>query len=520
MKRIVYILIATISFTSIGCKKFLEEKSLDEVKPTTAKDLSSLMAGEAYPYQTNLSPILNLITDDVSANGGQDQLNYQDVMKKGRPVFSWSKQMFEELLLPTGFSNTAYINSWEVIYQKIAGCNVALEYADQVSGTDAEKANMKGEALALRAYYYFLLVNMFGQPYNTAGLDPKDNLGVPLKLEMAVKDELFKRNSVAEVYAQIEKDLQDAIGYFSAYPVEKGVYKMNETAVYTLLSRVSLYEEKWDQAILYANKALAKKSILSQLSTFNAVDYYLFNVNTNTNNLNRIYDPAVSREIIWAYVPLSGGENEIFRSSLIPGYNAVRNPPYRVSADLLKLYDSQGDSQNEIYIGDLRPRIYFKYSPVILSFIPPNTVIRDYKPFDGGMGGAGFRVAELYLNRAEANVRKYMQTGDDAQRIAALKDINTLRASRYDTRKPYVAIDITDKEQLLSFYKDERRREFPFDGHRWFDLRRYGMPAITHYYEEQVGAGETFTLSDKDSRYTLPIPQAVLDRNGLIIPNP
>lgn len=520
MKRLLYILIAGVLVTLGGCKKFLEEKSLDEIKPVTTQDLTALMAGEAYPYNTNLCPVINMVTDDISCNGGQKEATYEAVVRKGKPIFSWSKNMFEELLLPDGFSSVTYLNSWEQIYRRIAGCNVALNYVNKVTGSEADKANIRGEALALRAYYYFLLVNLYAKPYNAAGSDPESNPGVPLKLKMEVTDELFKRNSVAEVYRQIESDLTESANILKQYPREKTVYKMNETAVYALLSRVYLYQEKWDQVIEYANKALVRKPGLAQLSTFSATNYYKYNVNNNTTNLNKIYDPAKSVEIIWAYQPVSGGEDEVLKVSLAPTYNASRNPPYQIAPELLGLYESRGQADTLVYLADLRPRLYLKYSSVLVTFIPPNTGIFSYKPYSGGMGGAGIRVAELYMNRAEANIRKFIATGNGEFRISALSDINAVRISRYDSRKAYVPIDIADGTALLNFCKDERRREFPFDGHRWFDLRRYGMPSITHVYEEIAGAGETFTLSAGDSRYTLPIPKAVMDRNGLLTQNP
>jgi hypothetical protein len=146
--------------------------------------------------------------------------------------------------------------------------------------------------------------------------------------------------------------------------------------------------------------------------------------------------------------------------------------------------------------------------------------VRNDLLYRGGQGGAGLRVAELYLNRAEASIQRYMQSGNVADRTSALYDINTLRSSRYDTRQPYVAIDITDGQDLLAFCRDERRREFPLEGHRWFDLRRYGMPAISRTYAEEPGVVQTFSLSQGDARYVLPIPKAVLDKNGLLTQNP
>jgi|GEM_PF-87331 len=540
MKRSFYIYILTVGIlvSNAGCKKFLEETSQDKIKPGNIQDLTAIMAGEAYPYGISISPLLNIITDDVVCNGGQAQLTYEAVARAGKAPFSWSKTMFEDLLLPGGMSKTEHLNSWQVLYKNIVGCNVGLGYLDKVTGSEAEKGSLKAQALALRAYYYFNLVNMFGKPYNAPGADPATSPGVPLKLTMDIKDDFYKRNSVAEVYQQIETDLLEAVELFKKYPKDNGPYKMNETAVYTLLSRMYLYQEKWDQVIEYANKGLARKSELTQLYSFGSLPAPSFpNINAITSYNNavterRIYDPAISTEVIWTYIPLTlnGGEGDFFKSAMIPNYTSTtRSPVYGVSPELTGLYDTKASTADATYIGDLRARLYFSVFTSTVGVLPngnPNLVPKYY--FGGmgyrtnlaaGGGGAGFRVAELYMNRAEANIRKFISTGDGALRVAALKDINTIRISRYDPRQAYVQIDITDPTALLNFYKDERRREFPFDGHRWFDLRRYGMPSITHQYKETATV-ESFTLAEGDARYTWPIPKATLDRNGSLTQNP
>ena len=90
------------------------------------------------------------------------------------------------------------IKSWD---------NTIIDYMDKVSGEEKTKNNLMGQALVLRAYYYLLLVNYYGLPYNYG--DPTQNLGVPLKLEMAVSDGFMERNTVSEVYEQIVKDLEN-----------------------------------------------------------------------------------------------------------------------------------------------------------------------------------------------------------------------------------------------------------------------------------------------------------------------
>ena len=63
-------------------------------------------------------------------------------------------------------------------------------------------------------------------------------------------------------------------------------------------------------------------------------------------------------------------------------------------------------------------------------------------------------------------------------------------------------------DQLRTEAADDRAREFPLEGHRWFDLRRTAQPAITKTYD-----GQTYTLSQNDSRYTLPFPQSAVNDN-------
>ena len=100
-------------------------------------------------------------------------------------------------------------NIWEGYYKFILGANAALDYIGDVNGTEAEKNYVIAQALGLRAFYYFMLVNHFGAPYNY----DKQAAGVPLKLTsnlLPEEDLLMTRNSVEEVYNQIIEDLSEA----------------------------------------------------------------------------------------------------------------------------------------------------------------------------------------------------------------------------------------------------------------------------------------------------------------------
>ena len=175
------------------------------------------------------------------------------------------------------------------------GCNTILGYIDKVSGSQEVKNNLCGQAYVLRAYYYFLLVNYYGMPYNVG--DPKTNLGVPLKLVMDVNDGFMKRNTVAEVYDQIVKDLEVGIQLLEEHPKDMSLYKINALAGEAILCRVYLYMEDWDHALEYANKVLKKKpTLLSFASMPTGMMEPGFMGPTWS-----VYNLSVSDEIIWMY---------------------------------------------------------------------------------------------------------------------------------------------------------------------------------------------------------------------------
>ena len=91
-----------------------------------------------------------------------------------------------------------------------------------------------------------------------------------------------------------------------------------------------------------------------------------------------------------------------------------------------------------------------------------------------------------------------------------------LRHFIVDTPFPFIICGCTSCPATIEiFIKAERRKELCFEGQRWFDLRRYGMPQITHEWE-----GKTYTLKSNDPSYTMPIPDEVLIKNKRLEQNP
>jgi hypothetical protein len=183
---------------------------------------------------------------------------------------------------------------------------------------------------------------------------------------------------------------------------------------------------------------------------------------------------------------------------------------------LTNLYD-RGTGAGTTNEGDLRYKSYFN------SYSNGGTFLyRSTKAVPGAAyGGRGLRVAELYLNRAEAYAKRFAQTGNGSDRTAALADLNYLRQSRFDTRNAaYIPVTITDAAELFKFCQDERRRELCLeDGHRWTDIKRWGL-SVTHSFTSVDGTTTQHVLQANSPLYALPIPYLAFLNNPDLIQNP
>lgn len=475
MKRIITSVILAAVF---GCGDFLEEKSQSEVRPSNVTDMEKIMEGQAY-FASSSGVLFNskteLLTDDLECVDKDETAYEMETKEKKRWMFSWDRTMFDE---QGGGEDLTF---WTAPYEGIMGCNVVLDYMDEMGGQEERKQYVKGEAYALRGFYYFMLVNFFGWPYNDG--DPSTHLGVPLKLVSTATDELFKRNTVAEVYEQIEKDLLTGAELMAANPQKLDITRLSAPAAYALASRMYLHMDDWDNVIKCADMVIAEKPDL--LNLIDAKE-------------GCVYDRDFATEILWAGSMAAGDDF----------YNTYTKGDFIVATELVNLYGQDVDNDlQDIRMQTDSTNSYFEQGT-------GGSWIAGAKKSKKSSLVGGIRTAEVYLNRAEAYVRKYIETGERQYAEQALEDLNHLREYRFEPG--YVdkeLADFADGEDLLAFCLRERRREMVHEANsRWFDLRRLEMPKIVHNYYLN-GELNVFTLEEKDSRYVLPIPERVIEQN-------
>ncbi|MBC5622025.1 RagB/SusD family nutrient uptake outer membrane protein [Butyricimonas hominis] len=482
MKSKLFLLFLALCF--IQCDDFLEEQSQSEVRPSTVSDMEKILESGAYPTE-EMGALMNrkteIFTDNVRSN--IVEAGYQAQKENEMWRFRWDLLMFNE----DGGGND--ISFWKVPYERIMGCNLVLEYIDQMAGSDVKKAHIKGESYVLRGLYYYILVNFFGVPYNYG--DPTINSGVPLKLNTGVTDEKFKRNSVAECYEQILEDLETGTRLMKEGQEAQSndVLRLRYPVGWALLSRVCLHMNKWDEVICYADSVLD-------------IHPQLFEMKSATSYSSGVYDSRTPMELLWCCVEKDEDTMALYPCS-----------PSEELLDLYVLYDIKEG------LSDLR----IVTSNTFAYFVKPTwgDYAGIYVNSKKGVNGTywvngGIRTAEVYLNRAEAYIRKYIETHNEEDAYLALNDLNELRRNRLSAGYVDMTMaDFTNADELLEFCLRERRRELCYEGnHRWFDLRRLGMPEITHIFLDNDNGHETkYVLQKNDSRYVLPIPGEVLRRN-------
>lgn len=182
-KNIIACLMGSMGLLLASCGDFLEPKANSEYVPEDATSMDELLLGEAYARNdiSNLNIFLNLMDDDLTVAPYQDAPTGFDVNLYFAP-YTWQPNLYVDMK-SAGNSNT---DLYRAYYSLILGCNAVIDYMVD-DPEDQEKINyVLGQAHALRGFYYFTLVNLFGQPYNA---NPKA-LGVPLKIISEIEERL------------------------------------------------------------------------------------------------------------------------------------------------------------------------------------------------------------------------------------------------------------------------------------------------------------------------------------------
>ncbi|TAE68689.1 MAG: RagB/SusD family nutrient uptake outer membrane protein [Bacteroidetes bacterium] len=434
-------------------------QSLDDCNNTLGLAYSPLRGGGAAEGTGAYLPIIfDMMTDEMKETIPSSLGNF-------RPISDWYYAA----------DNSIITNAWGLGYTSIMRSNLVLANVDRfASPANQTKVNrIKGQALALRAYVHFDLLRCFGQSYDRNS----GTLGVPVVTTQGDPSRKPNRNTVKEVYDAIFQDLLQARTLLSNVDETIAISRLDLRAVNGLLARVSLYAGQWADAITYSTAVINTSSNLATGTTF-------------TNIWARdIYPP--NGEVLWAIPYISSAEGRL-ANFVITFASGNYNHSYIPTNALADLYNTSLDIRYSAYIGaDL------SLIRGVRKFIGRNGLT------DGVVDNKALRLGEIYLIRAEA----YDKSGNATN---ALADINTLRVAR--------GLPTITGVSLTANIKAERRRELAFEGHRWFDIRRYGEGIMRGADWGAPSISQSLPLGN--FRFVFPIPQGEILVNPNMVQNP
>ncbi len=465
MKKIILLITAGAMLTLVSCKKdFLDLSPYDQVPQDQAiTDEAGMVAAvnglysqlrNASLYGRSLPLIGDLMADNVFISTTNSN--------RYLPEFNY-----------TFISTNAFITAtWGEAYKAILRANNIIN-ADV---TSANSAQLKGEALTMRALMYFNLVNYFARPYT---VDPGAD-GVPLILDYNPLEKPT-RATVAEVYQQIETDLSEAFAQMTN--TTKNSSFVTKYVARALQARVALFKGDYAAAKTYALDVVTNGGY-SLTSAANYVNYWK--------------NPApVSTKVETIFEITSDAVNNNGTNALSYFYDQAGYGDALAADDLYNKYTATDVRRNLFITGTragLTVRIVNKYSNTNTAADKDDTKV--------------IRYSEILLTLAEA----YYRTNDETN---ARLYLNMVAQQRDPSFTGYTSTGTA----LLNDILLERRKELAFEGMRYLDLQRLDLDVVRVNINNNY-VGVTPTLIEADNfRRIYPIPQAERDANPNIEQN-
>jgi hypothetical protein len=339
---------------------------------------------------------------------------------------------------------------WTACYASILAANMVLNNIDNVPDMGyGEKKQWRGEAYFARAYNHFNLLQFFGGvPYVTSSVTSFDEIEYPIQ------------ETIERLYELIRNDLDSAIIHIP--PEFRSNGRITYWAAVAFKARVGVFTEDWPMAMENADSVI-KSGLFALEGSYK--DIFDFENPYSTENIFEVdFDDQNWNTLSWDYL-----------SRDIGGWYI-----YGPDSEIINAYDPS-DTRFQFNLRTIDGKKYFisKYTDAVT--ISDNIMV--------------LRLAEMYLIRAEAALHGANYPGEGS----ALEDINIIRQRAGISPLTSVTLDDILKE---------RRLEFAFEGHRWFDLKRTGK------------AMEYIPFVRSEEKLTWPIPQREMDLNPNLVQNP
>ncbi len=391
-------------------------------------------------------------------------------------------------------------NLWNQYYSGLYNANYTLEKLAGSTLDAAVKGPIEGQLKFLRAYFYFDLAQYFG-----------DVVLVTSTLDKPDKAFELVRSPQADVWAQVEKDLKEAVALLPAtYPASQ-TGRVTKGAALALLGKSQLTQKKYAEALATLKQVTGYSLNPVYADNFNPakkngpesifeVQYQGGNDLGEWSNFAYIFAPRLSADAVTGFANTTPGGRNIPTNDMIAAYEPG---DLRKDASLKTSYTLKGTVVPIPYV------IKFTTPHTLTGRTDNNWVI--------------LRYADVLLMMAEAINEQSGPTAEafgyvnQVRKRAGLKDLAGL-----------------DKAAFKTAIMQERRVELAFENHRWFDLRRTKSPAELAAFMNAYGTKEkanptvnrggiAFNAQDyvfSDYEYFFPVPAPQILINNKLTQNP
>ncbi|MDR0618749.1 MAG: RagB/SusD family nutrient uptake outer membrane protein [Bacteroidales bacterium] len=531
MKRYFYtigVLACLIAFS--GCNKWLSEPQ--PARPGLEEFFASGGAAAIQVVNGAYVPVQWEYGSTYSSEWWIGDVASDDALKGGQNVSDMSAG-FELDNFRVSDNNAILLDMYQMNYQGVARCNLAIEQIPLIAPdsimTESVKQRLIGEAKFLRAFYYFRLVRIFQElPLVTVTIKSSSEWKQP-------------KATAEKIYERIVADLLDAnsklwtLSQIRANPSEIG--RATKGAAQALLLKAYLYQGQYAQAKQWGDSIINSGQYGLEPRYSDNFSIY------NENGIESVFEAQYSEEAssdYGSFNPHFGGTRGTFttvltrsRSTKMPKlasggaakgwgfnkptqslYNEFEDGDIRRDASILNLPDSMMSNTNEeIYLGCR----YLSRKYALMD--DNNNALWNGHETRSPINIKLIRYADVLLMYAEA----CNELGDIAGATATLNYLRSVRRSECANPAtqlpdfPYGSYGSNQNDMRLAL-RHERRVELAMEGHRWFDIVRWGIAkqVMDDYKQNETAAvqAEMGTFVKGKNEY-FPLPQYELDLSGL-----
>jgi len=488
-RLILLILVFTSVFFNSCEKDFLEEVPTEDIASETATETTE-----------NLFLVVNGIHRSLYITYGSNR-------RGGVGAFMMQVEALGEDYVMTDRGNNRFINFYKwidnrdasdsdnlfpyrVYYRIIRNANTIINGADQAVGPIEQRNAAVGQALIYRAWAHFQMVQLYAKRYVPG--ETNSQLGIPISL--TVDQEPAERPTVEAVYAQVNKDLDDAIIALEGY-TRPNKSHLDKSIAQGLKARIALVQGNYATAAQFAEIARVGYALMSR-------DDYFNNFSDFTSD-EWMWGSHIQEDQTTFFSSYGSHISRNFSS------NNIRRNPKAINSTL---YDAIPDTDIRKLLFD--PTGEHLNLPAGVT-LPPGGVLKPYtsQKFiaegtdDSRMDVPYMRVSEMYLIEAEAKARM-----GDASAANVLFNYAIVRDPSYmlSTNTGTALVD----EILL-----QRRWELWGEGFRWYDLKRMDLPLNRNGANHIPSLAVELDIPAGDDRWQWLIPQDAINANPLLKQN-